>query len=71
MGERYNSIRREDDPMNRWSQPSKEYPIGYDLDQVKDLIAADKKNPPKHNGEAEDDIEPQVVEYAIVKSGLP
>jgi len=58
MGEKYNSIRREDDPMNRWSQPIKEYPIGYDLDKVKDLMAANKENPQKHNDEAGDDIEP-------------
>ena len=44
MKDRFNSIRRCDDPIVEWQSPLYKYPIGYELNEIPELIQTDKVN---------------------------
>jgi len=39
QGVHYNSVRRGDDPLDKDIKPVKDYPIGTDLNQIKNMLA--------------------------------
>jgi len=48
LDEHYNSVRRGDDPCFKGISPIEEYPIGWDLNQIKELIGKSDSGPPEH-----------------------
>ena len=47
-GDHFNSIRRGDDPMEKYESPIRHFPIGYDLQRIQTIIAEEAKKNKKY-----------------------